>query len=60
MSKRGSGIVIAVIAVIVLGVAAWLFLLPGPMSFASGSSVALADYNGADPTGVPRNWPGQT
>ena len=26
---------------------------PGPTGFAGGSPVALADYHGADPTGVP-------
>ena len=52
MSKR-LGIVIAVIVVIALGFAAWLVLIPGPMAFAKGSTVALADYKGANPTGVP-------
>ncbi len=47
------GIVIAVIALIALGFAAWEVLLPGPMSFASGSTVALADYKAGNPTGVP-------
>ena len=28
-------------------------LNPGPMAFAGGSTVALADYHAADPTGVP-------
>ena len=47
-------IAIAVIVVIVLGLAAWLVLIPGPMAFAGGSMVALADYTGANPTGVPK------
>jgi mono/diheme cytochrome c family protein len=53
MSARGWGIAVAVIAIIALGFAAWLVLIPGPMAFASGSTAALADYKGADPTGVP-------
>ena len=53
MSKKGWGIALAVIAVIALGVAYWLLAIPGPMSFAQGGTVALADYNGANPTGVP-------
>jgi len=53
MSKKGWGIVVAVIAVVALGVAYWLLMIPGPMSFAQGGTVALADYNGANPTGVP-------
>jgi mono/diheme cytochrome c family protein len=32
---------------------AWKMFNPGPMAFAEGSTVALADYRGADPTGVP-------
>jgi mono/diheme cytochrome c family protein len=31
----------------------WIVLGPGPTDFAGGSRVALADYKGADPTGVP-------
>jgi mono/diheme cytochrome c family protein len=45
-----SGIV--VVAVIAAGVVWWL-RGPGPMHFAGGSTVALADYRGEDPTGVP-------
>jgi mono/diheme cytochrome c family protein len=47
------GIALAVIVVIALGFAAWLILIPGPMAFASGSTVALADFKSANPTGVP-------
>jgi mono/diheme cytochrome c family protein len=51
---RRVAIALAVLAVVLLGVAAWLVLIPGPMAFAKGSPVALADYKGADPTGVPK------
>ena len=47
---------IALIVIVVLIVAAvigWRMFFPGPMAFAGGSTVALADYHGADPTGVP-------
>src|SRR5579862_9509777 len=54
MNRKTLGIVIAVIAVIALGIAAWLVLIPGPTAFASGSTVALAEYKEADPTGVPK------
>ena len=54
MSKKSLGIAIAVIVVIALGFAAWLVLIPGPTAFASGSTVALADYKEANPTGVPK------
>jgi mono/diheme cytochrome c family protein len=48
------GIAVAALVVIALGFAAWLVLIPGPMAFASGSTVALSAYTGANPTGVPQ------
>ena len=55
---RRFGIAVAILAVIGLGFAAWLVLIPGPMAFASGSQIALADYKGGDPTGVPKELAG--
>jgi mono/diheme cytochrome c family protein len=51
--KRNIGIVILVIAVIVLGGVGWIVFGPGPLAFAGGGTVTLADYKGGDPTGVP-------
>ena len=51
--KKVIGIGVALIAVIALGFAGWLFLGRDPMSFAHGSSVALKAYTGGDITGVP-------
>jgi mono/diheme cytochrome c family protein len=51
---RAIGIVVAVVVVIGLGFAAWLVLIPAPMAFASGSTVALSEYTGANPAGVPK------
>jgi len=51
--KKIIGILVTVIAVVALGFVGWLYLGRDPMSFAGGSSVALADYRGADVTGVP-------
>ncbi len=45
--------VIAIIVVGVLGALVWRTFVPAPMTFAGGSTVALADYKGADPTGAP-------
>jgi mono/diheme cytochrome c family protein len=51
---RGRGIILAVVVLlIVAAVFAWKIFNPGPMAFVGGSSVALADYRDADPTGVP-------
>ena len=52
MRTRGIMAVIIVLLV-VAAVFAWKIFGPGPMAFASGSTVGLADYHDADPTGVP-------
>ncbi|MGO8915447.1 MAG: hypothetical protein ACLQJR_06020, partial [Stellaceae bacterium] len=44
---------IAVVAAVVLIGFLWIVLGPGPVDFAGGGRVALADYHGADPAGVP-------
>jgi mono/diheme cytochrome c family protein len=46
------GIVIGAVALIGLGVLAWAAIRPGPLAFAGGKTVKLAEYNG-HPTGVP-------
>ena len=45
--------VVAVLAVVALGILLWLVLAPDPTDFAGGRKVALADYHGPNPTGVP-------
>jgi mono/diheme cytochrome c family protein len=44
---------VVAIAVVAFGVGIWILRGPGPMEFAGGAKVALADYRGANPTGVP-------
>ncbi len=51
-AARGTLITVLVILAIVLGAVLWL-RGPGPMEFTPGQKVALAEYHGADPTGVP-------
>ena len=51
MRTRGIVLVIFVL-VVVAAIFAWKMFNPGPTAFA-GSNVALADYRGGDPTGVP-------
>jgi mono/diheme cytochrome c family protein len=47
-------IFVGIVFLLVLGaVFAWQLFGPGPMAFAGGSTIALADYRAADPTGVP-------
>ena len=55
MSTAGRRILSSVVAIAVIAVVAGLWILrsPGPMDFADGPKVALADYHGANPTGVP-------
>jgi mono/diheme cytochrome c family protein len=48
-------ILLSVAAIVVVALLAGLWILrgPGPLDFADGPKVALADYRGASPTGVP-------
>jgi mono/diheme cytochrome c family protein len=52
MRTRGI-IVVIVVLLIIAAVFAWKLFNPGPTAFAGGSTVSLADYHAADPTGVP-------
>jgi mono/diheme cytochrome c family protein len=45
--------VIAAIVLVAIGIFAWRSFYPGPLAFAGDSTVALADYRDANPTGVP-------
>jgi mono/diheme cytochrome c family protein len=55
LSTAVRSLIIAAAAIVVIGAVAfwWIVLGPGPMDFAGGNTVALADYRGANPTGVP-------
>jgi mono/diheme cytochrome c family protein len=46
---------LAAIIVILILAFLWIVLAPGPIHFASGRGVRLAEYRGPDPTGVPAN-----
>lgn len=52
-TRRISFVAFAIIVLIGAGLWAWHLFVPGPMAFARGSTVALADYPGPNPTGVP-------
>ncbi|MGZ3294126.1 MAG: c-type cytochrome [Xanthobacteraceae bacterium] len=52
MSAAGRRIHSSVVAIAVVA-GLWILRGPGPMDFADGPKVALADYHGANPTGVP-------
>lgn len=47
-----AGVVVAA-GVAALGVIGWMVFQPGPYGFAEGTPVALADYAGPAPTGIP-------
>jgi mono/diheme cytochrome c family protein len=49
-------IAVVVVVLIIAGVFAWRQFNTGPLAFAPGSTVALADYHVADPTGVPADF----
>jgi mono/diheme cytochrome c family protein len=44
---------IVAVVVVVLAICAFVIRGPGPLDFAGGSTVALADYKAANPAGVP-------
>jgi mono/diheme cytochrome c family protein len=46
-------LVLTIIVVVAAGYGIWLVTGPGPLDFAGGTRVPLAEYKGADPTGVP-------
>ena len=55
MSPAARRILLSVVAIVVVAVAIGLWIVrgSGPMAFADGPKVALADYRGANPAGVP-------
>jgi mono/diheme cytochrome c family protein len=55
MSPAARRILLSVVVIVVVALAAggWIIRGPGPMAFAEGPKVALADYHDANPTGVP-------
>jgi mono/diheme cytochrome c family protein len=57
MAQKRAGKVIGILILVGLGVLAWVVLRPGPMAFANGKRVALAEYSGK-PTGVPADFQG--
>jgi mono/diheme cytochrome c family protein len=48
----------AVLAVVLIGLLWIVVLAPHPMDFAGGTHVALTEYHGEDPTGVPQELKG--
>jgi mono/diheme cytochrome c family protein len=55
LSETRRYVLIGGATVVVIGIIAYIWIVggPGPMDFADGPKVALSDYRGADPTGVP-------
>src|SRR6266851_5118554 len=52
-TTRGALVVTAAVIAILISFGLWAVAGPGPTDFAGGSGVALVDYQGADPSGVP-------
>jgi mono/diheme cytochrome c family protein len=55
MNSAARRILVSVVAIVVVAlvIGVWIIRGPGPMAFAAGQKVALADYKAANPTGVP-------
>jgi mono/diheme cytochrome c family protein len=60
MSRLTRNTLIGIAVVVILGVIAWYGLIaePGPMAFAAGKPIPLADYRGGNPSGVPASLAG--
>jgi mono/diheme cytochrome c family protein len=56
--RRAALVIVIILVLIVATVFAWRRFNPGPLDFAGGSTVALADYKDANPTGVPASLAG--
>ena len=54
--KKRIGSLVGVAIVVLLALAAWIIIRPGPMAFADGKKVALAEYTTGKPTGVPADF----
>jgi mono/diheme cytochrome c family protein len=52
-AKRYTLWTLAALVVVMVIALAWIVFAPGPTEFAGGRRVALANYQGQDPTGVP-------
>ena len=53
MRPRHAIVTVIIVILMVAGFFGWRAYNPGPLAFAGGSTVALADYHDANPTGVP-------
>jgi mono/diheme cytochrome c family protein len=58
LRKRMLALLVVIALVVIAGV--WLRGGPGPTGFSKGPKVALAQYNGKDPTGVPAGLAGES
>jgi mono/diheme cytochrome c family protein len=54
--RRAAVIAITGVIIVAVGIFAWRFFFPGPLDFAGGSTVPLADNHEANPTGVPAEF----
>jgi mono/diheme cytochrome c family protein len=52
--KRAPKIAVAVLVVAAVIIIAWFITIPGPLGFAGGHSVSIEEYQGVNPTGVPK------
>jgi mono/diheme cytochrome c family protein len=59
-SARGWVLVLLIVAALAVIAGFWLLGGPGPTGFSPGRKVALAEYQGKDPTGVPAALAGES
>ena len=55
MARKRAGAIFGVVILVIVLVLAWVIIRPGPLAFADGKRLALAEYSGK-PTGVPADF----
>jgi mono/diheme cytochrome c family protein len=56
MAQKRIGKIVGVVVLVGLALLAWLVFRPGPLAFADGKRVTLAQYSAGKPTGVPADF----
>src|SRR3954470_2743662 len=56
MASKRTGKIIGIVVLVGLALLAWLIFRPGPLAFADGKRVALAEYSAGKPSGVPADF----
>ena len=57
MSEKRNGLkIVGVVVVVLVIIAGWVIIRPGPLAWADGKRVSLAEYSAGKPTGTPMDF----